>query len=213
MNKFAAAILAASLTILPAHAKPKPAAQPDIPAGTYTMVQPADGGIGFFSFMSQRFLDICGLDREEARSDPFKAFACVHPEDHAEWVRKNAEVFASKQAFFGECRVVVDGTVKWIMAESRPRDLPDGTVVWEGVLVDITRQKRAEEELARIRDAERLKAFAGDRHIGQILARQMRREEDIDYLEQLMRESRHLEVRNAAQVQLRLLKKTLGRQP
>jgi hypothetical protein len=58
----------------------------------------------------------------------------------------------------------------------------------------------------RIRDAERLKTFAGDRHIGQILARHMRREDDIDYLEQLLRESRHLEVRNAAQVQLRRLR-------
>ena len=70
-----------------------------------------------------------------------------------------------------------------------------------------------QEAAKRIRDAERLKVFSGDRHIGQILARQMRREEDIDYLEQLLRESRHLEVRNAAQVQLRLLKETLGREP
>ena len=127
----------------------------NIPAGTYTMVQPASGGIGFFSFMSKRFLDICGLDREEARSDPFKAFACVHPEDHAEWVRKNAEAFSSKRPFYGECRVIADGSVKWIMAESQPRDLPDGSIVWEGVLVDITRQKLAEEQLAGIRDAER----------------------------------------------------------
>jgi hypothetical protein len=70
-----------------------------------------------------------------------------------------------------------------------------------------------QEAAKRIRDAEGLKAFAGDRHIGQILARRMRREEDIDYLEQLLRESRHLEVRNAAQVQLRLLKELLGRNP
>lgn len=66
-----------------------------------------------------------------------------------------------------------------------------------------------QEAAKRIRDAERLKAFAGDRHIGQILARQMRRGEDIEYLEQLLRESRHLEVRNAAHVQLRLLKALL----
>jgi hypothetical protein len=66
-----------------------------------------------------------------------------------------------------------------------------------------------QEAAKKIRDPERLKAFAGDRHIGQILARQMRREEDIDYLEQLLRESRHLEVRNAATVQLRLLRKVL----
>ncbi len=68
-----------------------------------------------------------------------------------------------------------------------------------------------QEAAKRIRDTERLKAFAGDRHIGQILARQMRREDDVAYLEQLLRESRHLEVRNAAQVQLRALKAALRR--
>ena len=67
-----------------------------------------------------------------------------------------------------------------------------------------------QEAAKRVRDAERLKAFAGDRHIGQFLARQMRRDSDVDYLEHLLRESRHLEVRNAARAQLRLLKKALG---
>ena len=70
-----------------------------------------------------------------------------------------------------------------------------------------------QEAAKRIRDADRLKAFASDRHIGQILARQMRRDSDVDYLEKLLKESRHLEVRNAAQVQLRLLRETLGRKP
>ena len=82
-------------------------------------------------------------------------------------------------------------------------------------LITVVRSHRhffiRQEAAKKVRDAERLKAFAGDRHIGQILARQMRREEDIDYLEQLLRESRHLEVRNAATVQLRLLKKKLGK--
>jgi hypothetical protein len=67
-----------------------------------------------------------------------------------------------------------------------------------------------QEAAKKMRDPERLKQFAGDRHIGQILARQMRRTEDVAYLEQLLRESRHLEVRNAATVQLRLLKEALA---
>jgi hypothetical protein len=67
-----------------------------------------------------------------------------------------------------------------------------------------------QEAAKRIRDAERLKAFAGDRHIGQILARRMRREADVVYLEQLVRESRHLEVRNAANAQLRALRDLLA---
>lgn len=68
-----------------------------------------------------------------------------------------------------------------------------------------------QEAAKRVRDSERLKAFAEDRHIGQILARQMRRDEDVEYLEELMRESRHLEVRNAAAAQLKLLQKELKR--
>jgi hypothetical protein len=68
-----------------------------------------------------------------------------------------------------------------------------------------------QEAAKRIGNAERLKAFAGDRHIGQILARQMRRDADVNYLEQLIQESRHLEVRNAARAQLEIIRKRLGR--
>jgi len=80
----------------------------------------------------------------------------------------------------------------------------------DSILVAVARSKRhffvRQEAAKRIRDPERLKAFAGDRHVGQILARQMRRDTDVVYLEQLVKESRHLEVRNAAAAQLRLLK-------
>lgn len=114
-----------------------------IPVGTYTMVQPPDGGIASFSFMSERFLQICGLVRDEAAADPFQAFACVHPDDYDAWVQLNAEAFTHKRPFYGECRVVADGQVRWISAESVPRELPDGSTVWEGVLTDITQQKEA----------------------------------------------------------------------
>lgn len=82
-------------------------------------------------------------------------------------------------------------------------------------LVAVARSARhffvRQEAAKRIRDTERLKAFAGDRHIGQILVRQMRRDSDVEYLEHLLRESRHLEVRNAAEAQLRRLERALGR--
>jgi hypothetical protein len=59
-----------------------------------------------------------------------------------------------------------------------------------------------QEAAKRILDAEKLKPFAQDRHIGQILARRMRRGADLTYLEHLMQSSRHLEVRKAAEAQL-----------
>lgn len=125
----------------------------NIPVGTYTMVQPPGGGMGRFSFLSKRFLEMTGLDRESALSDPMNAFACVHPDDYAEWVRKNAYVFEHRLPFCEECRLVVRGETRWIRAESAPRDLPDGSVVWEGVLTDITAQKEAEARIARGEEA------------------------------------------------------------
>ena len=119
-----------------------------IPVGTYTMVLPPQGGMASFSFMSERFLQICGLNREEAAADPFQAFACVHPDDYDAWVQANAEAFANKKPFYGECRVVVDGELRWISAESIPRDLPDGSTVWEGVLIDISDRQQALAQLA-----------------------------------------------------------------
>ncbi|WP_052507049.1 PAS domain S-box protein [Desulfonatronovibrio magnus] len=120
----------------------------NIPVGTYTMVQPPHGGMASFAFMSSRFLELTGLTRQEAVSDPLKAFACVHPDDFDDWIALNARTFEEKKPFFGETRVVVNGEVKWITAESKPRTLSDGSTVWEGVLADITDRKRAEEALS-----------------------------------------------------------------
>ena len=125
----------------------------NIPVGTYTMVQPPDGGMGQFRFLSKRFLEMTGLDRAAAIADPMNAFACVHPDDREEWVRKNAYVFEHKLPFCEECRIVVHGKTRWIRPESAPRDLPDCSVVWEGVLTDITAQKEAEAHIARSEEA------------------------------------------------------------
>ena len=115
----------------------------NLPAGIYSMVQPADGGMAFFSFMSNRFLELTGLDEERARENPLNAFACVHPDDYDDWVRKNAFVFEKKLPFRETCRVVINNEIRWITAESTPRGLPDGATVWEGVLTDVTDRELA----------------------------------------------------------------------
>ena len=38
-----------------------------------------------------------------------------------------------------------DGEVRWMRLHSRPRRLPDGRTIWDGVQIDITERKRAEE--------------------------------------------------------------------
>jgi PAS domain S-box-containing protein len=121
-----------------------------IPVGTYTMVLRPGADLAQFSFISERFLQICGLEREAAQANPLNVFACVHPEDYEDWLALNALAFARKLPFKGQCRLVVQGQERWILAESVPRDLADGSTVWEGVISDISEQVQAEQELRRM---------------------------------------------------------------
>ncbi len=77
-------------------------------------------------------------------------------------------------------------------------------------LLEIVRSRRhffvRQEAAKKIRSADRLRPFSSDRHVGQVLERQITRSEDEGYLEMLVQKSRHLEVRNAAAAQLRLLR-------
>jgi hypothetical protein len=59
-----------------------------------------------------------------------------------------------------------------------------------------------QEAAKRIKERRRLYAFEDDRHVGQILVRHLARREDLTYLERISMLSRHVEVRQAAQVQL-----------
>jgi hypothetical protein len=77
-------------------------------------------------------------------------------------------------------------------------------------LMEIVRSDRhffiRQEAAKKIGDAELLKACSGDRHIGQVLVRVMKRAEDVAYLERLRDETRHLEVRKAAEAQLDIIR-------
>lgn len=126
----------------------------NIPVGTYTMVLRPGETLAHFSFISTRFLELTGLTRERARADPLEALRCVHPEDYDRWIKINAEAFANRAPFYGETRVVPrEGEIRWVSAESIPCELADGTIVWEGVLIDITRQKMAEAEIQKTHQA------------------------------------------------------------
>lgn len=121
-----------------------------IPVGTYTMVLRPGEEMARFSFISERFLQLCGLEREEAQANPLNVFATLHPDDYDDWLAWNAIAWAQKLPFKGRTRQLVNGQVRWILAESVPRDLPDGSTVWEGVVSDITEQVEAEQELRRM---------------------------------------------------------------
>ena len=76
-------------------------------------------------------------------------------------------------------------------------------------LLEVVRSARhffiRQEAAKKVRDHDRLKEYAADRHIGQILVRGLNRTDDVAYLERLLVESRHIEVKKAAEAQLRAI--------
>ena len=120
----------------------------NIPVGTYTFVKRPGQRLGKYEFMSNRFIDLQGLDREAIAADIRNGLPVVHPDDAEEWARLNLEAIDEERPFRGEARHLVNGEYRWIAAEDIVRKLPDGTVIWEGVVTDITDRKVAEQKLA-----------------------------------------------------------------
>ena len=73
------------------------------------------------------------------------------------------------------------------------------------VLLEVVQSARhffiRQEAAKKVRDQHRLKEHSADRHIGQILVRGLNRTDDVAYLERLLVESRHMEVKKAAEAQ------------
>jgi PAS domain S-box-containing protein len=77
-------------------------------------------------------------------------FENVHPADVCSFRQSIVEATQRMERWTQEFRIVnSDGRVKWLHGSSNPAGLPDGSIIWNGVLLDITKQKQAEEELSR----------------------------------------------------------------
>jgi len=113
----------------------------NIPVGTYVL-RFDDKGDPHFTFLSERYLAMTGLKREEVMADHAVAMRPMNPKGRAEIVRLNREAFATKQRFFWEGEISVRGEKRHVTLESAPRDTRDRDTVWEGTMIDITERKQ-----------------------------------------------------------------------
>lgn len=136
----------------------------NMPAGAYTMVLRPGAEWAEFAFVSKQFLQMLELTHEEALGDPTKGFSRVHADDRPRWLKINAEAFAKRLPISSEARIVANGETRWIRAEAVPRELDDGSLIWEGLLVDITPLKEIEARLKAVLEASRSFTWSLDLH-------------------------------------------------
>lgn len=118
----------------------------------------ADDGHRSFRFFSQGLRDVCGIDADRALADPESLFRQVLPEDLQALNESIIDSARRLSPWEHRYRIKTEsGEIKWLLGRSTPRRA-EGGVLWTGLLVDVTRLKRLEDEA---REAEQLLQDAG----------------------------------------------------
>lgn len=97
--------------------------------------------------VSDQFCLILGASREQLETNAATVVECLHPEDRADFTRRNVLALETMETFKWEGRVLNLGEVRWVHFASVPRRLSHGDVIWTGVVIDITDRKQAESAL------------------------------------------------------------------
>ena len=119
----------------------------NVPGMVYQRVLRADGGI-VYPFVSEGCREIFGLEPEQIQSDARLLGELIHPEDRAALQESILDSARTLQPWHGQCRIVRPGTgeIRWIEGVSRPERRANGDVVWDGVVMDVTGRRYAEED-------------------------------------------------------------------
>jgi diguanylate cyclase (GGDEF)-like protein/PAS domain S-box-containing protein len=114
------------------------------------LVQPDDPGSSIPIYISPQIEEMLGYPRDAWLNEEELWLDVVHPEDAERMVKADADARATLSSLFAEYRMVArDGSVVWVSEKAAVvRDESTGTLYWQGVMVDITERKRAEEALA-----------------------------------------------------------------
>jgi len=113
----------------------------------YQCVYEPEGGVRFLYFSTgiERLNDV---NVQDVLRDSSTLFRQVLPEYSEQLIKAEACSARKLSDFEMELPMQLpDGQVKWIRLRSRPRRLPDGRTIWNGVHADITKHKQAEEAL------------------------------------------------------------------
>ncbi len=108
-----------------------------------------------FSFCSSVVEDICGLAPQDVVADPVAFFGQIFQEDQEAF--QSAFIASAKSLV----RISIDfrmhhkrnGAVIWVHGESMPKRSPDGGILWNGYLADISGEKQASEDLMRAKES------------------------------------------------------------
>lgn len=105
-------------------------------------------GRSCFPFCSRGMIHIFGIDPEDIKEDASSVFKIVHPDDLESLKSSIQESARTLKPWNFEYRVITkDKANQWLLGSAKPMRLDDGSVVWSGMITDISSRKKIEDEL------------------------------------------------------------------
>jgi len=119
----------------------------NLPADVFRRIRHPDGRISF-PYSSAYMERAYGVKRKETQNDPYHFINAIHPDDRERWFKAVEDSAASLKPFDLEYRIVHDtGEISWVRGLAGVRRLPNGDTVWDGITLDLTEQRLAEQTL------------------------------------------------------------------
>ncbi|MBA2743056.1 MAG: PAS domain S-box protein, partial [Chthoniobacterales bacterium] len=117
------------------------------PGMIYQFVQRAGGSMEFL-YVSEGSRELFGIEPAAIAADANVLVGRIHPADLASFEQSVEESRSSLRDWQWEGRFVrAPGDDLWISGASRPVQHPNGDVVWDGLLTDMTARMKIEEQL------------------------------------------------------------------
>ncbi|MBE9557100.1 MAG: response regulator [Proteobacteria bacterium] len=119
----------------------------NVPGVVFQMEKPADDP-AIFHFVSSSAIGLLGLDPDMVMADPSLWFDLVHPDDRPGFDASLLRSARDMKPWAWEGRMSLDsGSAWWCQGAARPKRLPNGGTLWNGIILDVTERKELEEQL------------------------------------------------------------------
>jgi len=116
----------------------------NVPGAVYRYVVHPDGTDEML-YVSPGSRDIWELAPETVMEDVGRTWAMVHPDDVSEMQASVQAATAAFQPWRWEWRIITpSGQLKWVQAAARPERQDNGDVVWDGLILDVTKWRTTE---------------------------------------------------------------------
>ncbi len=121
----------------------------NLPAGmVYQVTTGSKGTARQFLYVSGSHERLTGVPAEAVLADPTIPYQLLHPDDRPTMAQAEEKAIRDRRPFDVQVRFRrADGELRWCRIISAPREQPDGSLTWDGIQIDTTDQKLAEEAL------------------------------------------------------------------